>query len=296
MLRFSCAAGALAIGWTHLNPTGWIRVANIERMFYHVLEARLMSSGEERWRGVILGAATRPPRVLQALTPVLRLRGTTRAVLADCEDGNRYVIKGRQVMRPLIADHIVGRLSALIGGPIPAVELINVPAELVQPRSFFEHFEPGIGHGSLYLAGCRDSRWILYPDDPGNPERFAVLSVLFGWVDPEDRQFLYNSTSPHRVYSADHGRFLAGSTDWTADSLRGASAATLDEWFMTEVRMGRSMLKDAVQRLARVTDSEIAQAVSGLPEEWGITLDERMALAAYLARRRDDLLAEFDAQ
>lgn len=163
------------------------RVASLELKFYDELEARLMPSGEERWRRMILGAATSPPKVLQALTPVLRLRGTTRAVLADCEDGNRYVIKGRQVMRPLIADHIVGRLSALIGGPIPAVELINVPAELVQPGSFFEHFEPGVGHGSLYIAECRDSPWILYPDDPGNPERFAVLSVLFGWVDPEDR-------------------------------------------------------------------------------------------------------------
>lgn len=239
-----------------------------------------MPNGEERWRGMILGATTAPPRVVQVLTPVLRLRGTTRAVLADCEDGNRYVIKGRQVMRQLIADHIVGRLSALVGGPIPAVELVNVPAELVQPGSFFEHFEPGVGHGSLYMAGCRDSPWILYPDDPGNAERFAVLSVLFGWVDPEDRQFLYAATPPHHVYSADHGRFLAGSTDRTAASLRNAPAATIDEWFTTEVRMGRSMLINAVQRLAHVGDHDIAGAVAALPDEWGITLDERVALAS----------------
>lgn len=60
--------------------------------------------------------------------------------------------------------------------------------------------------------------------------------------------------------------------------------------------MGRSILKNAVQRLAHVADSDLAQAVSALPDEWGITLDERMALAAYLARRRDDLLAGFGAR
>jgi hypothetical protein len=164
------------------------------------------------WLRMITEAMNSPPRVLRALTPVQRLQGLTRPAVADCDDDHRYVIKGRQAMRPLIADQVVGRLGAIIGAPVPDVQLVEVPSELIMPGSFFEHFEAGISHGVRFVEKCSDSWYVQYVTDEGNMERFAALAVLYGWTDPEDRQFLYLTTAPHRVFSADHGAFFSGSS------------------------------------------------------------------------------------
>lgn len=249
----------------------------------------------ERWLKLIsawqvMEALEHQVNTVRALTPVLRVGGMSRAVVIDCDDGRRYVVKGRQVMRPLIADHVVGRLATIIDAPVPEVALVEVSKALIVPGSFLEHFEPGIGHGSLFMQECLDSHSPQYWDEAANLERFAVLAVLNGWADAADQQFLYSKNAPHLVYSVDHGSFFVGSSEWTADDLRHAPAADVDRWLTSSAAVGREQLRSAVARLKWVTDDVIAGVIAGLPNEWGITLNERLALAQYLARRRDDLL------
>jgi hypothetical protein len=245
----------------------------------------------DAWRDLILRELGNRPPVVRVLTPVRPLRGVSHAVVADCSDGQRYVVKGRQVMRPLIADHIVGRLAGIIGAPVPEVQLVDVPNELISPSSYLAHFEAGTGHGSVFVPECRDWWHVEHANEADNPERFAALAVLFGWTDAGDQQFLYSKTPPHLVWSTDHGAFFTGSSDWTVETLSAASSAAVDQWIVAGAGPPSALLRAAMERLQLATDAVIARVVAIPPDEWGITLDERVALADYLARRRDAILA-----
>jgi len=174
---------------------------------------------------------------------------------------------------------------------VPEVRLVDVPSALIVQGSFLETFESGVGHGSRFLPRCIDSWDIRYPDDLGNAERFAALAVLYGWADPEDRQFLYSVDNPHLVHSVDHGSFFCGSSDWTEETLATAPPAVLDQLVVTGALVKPHLLMEVLDRLQMAKDDVIAQVVSTPPSEWGISLDERVALAQYLSRRRDQLLA-----
>jgi hypothetical protein len=237
-----------------------------------------------------LAALDESPHYVQAFTPIRQLRGLNKSVVVDCDDGRRYVLKGRQVMRPLIADQVVGRLGAVIAAPVPHVALVQVPSTLLTPGSFLEHFQAGIAHGSEFIPGCIDSYHIRHRTEPGNPERFAALAVLYGWTDPEDRQYLYAKEAPHLVFSVDHGAFFTGSSDWDVGSLRTSMSADVDQLVSIPADLSRSVIQSAVDRLNAATNEVIAEVVTDIPADWGITLDERVVLAQYLGNRRDALL------
>jgi hypothetical protein len=198
-------------------------------------------------------------------------------------------------MRSLVADQVVGRLAAVIEAPVPRVELVEVPDALLTPGSFLEHFQPGIAHGSEFIPGCTDSFYIQHRIEPGNPERFAALAVLYGWTDSENRQYLYAKEAPHLVFSVDHGAFFTGSSDWDVGSLRTSMSADVDQLISIPAGLGRSVIRSAVDRLNAATDEVITEVIAAIPAEWGITLDERVVLAQYLGNRRDALLTEFSA-
>jgi hypothetical protein len=172
---------------------------------------------------------------------------------------------------------------------------VHVPSELILPGSLLEHFAPGIAHGSEFVPGCSDSIWVQHATEPDNVERFASLAVLYGWADPEDRQFLYAIQAPHLVYSVDHGAFFTGSNDWSADSLSVSMSAVVDQLITIPAALNQSAIRSAIGRLSTATDEMIAEIVAIPPAEWGITLDERVVLAQYLGNRRDALLAGISA-
>jgi hypothetical protein len=237
-------------------------------------------------------ASTRPTivPVVNALTPLQSLKGSTQPVLVQCDDGHDYVIKGSQVGRSLIADHVVGALGVLVGAPVPPVAIINVAEVLVQPGSKLAHCNAGPAHGSRFIHNCEDSSYIRYIDEVGNPERFAALAVLFGWTDPEDRQFLYHRREPHVVYSVDHGAFFTGTDNWSVETLSLGLTAECDQFVYGSALVSRQELREAIDSLRSISENEILDIVAGLPEVWGISLDERAVLAHYLISRRAALL------
>lgn len=113
-----------------------------------------MSDGGASWSERISLAQQRPPAPVVARTPLKRVGGYSQAAVIDCDDGRRYVVKGSHVGRPLIADHVVGRLGQMIRAPVPEVGLVDVPVDLIDASFSVMHFGAGIGHGSLFVADC----------------------------------------------------------------------------------------------------------------------------------------------
>ena len=69
-----------------------------------------------------------------------------------------------------------------------------------------------------------------------------------------------------------------------------APPAILDQLVVTGALVKPHLLMEVLDRLQMANDDVIAQAVATPPSVWGISLDERVALAHYLSRRRDQLL------
>ncbi len=115
--------------------------------------------------------------------------------------------------------------------------------------------------------------------------------MLYGWVHASDHQVIYQKASPHLVFSVDRGHFFPGGPDWQIGHLATAPAPQVDDRITAQCALSPTEIRQAASRLTAVTDQVIATAAAMPPDEWSISLDEKVAVASYLAQRRDTLLA-----
>ncbi len=246
----------------------------------------------DKWESLIAAAALRVPQPISARTFIKKWGGTySNPALLACDGGCKYVVKGRQVGRGLITDHVVGRLGQVMGAPVSQVSVVDLPAQLVEAEPQLHHMPYGLSHGSLWIPDCSERSSFTYKDVPENRTRFALLAVLYGWVFPGDHQFIYQNDPPHMVYSVDHGHFFPCGPNWSSASLLAADTARPDIIIASEMQFQRSEMQDAYQNLSSVAPDDIAEAVAAPPSEWGISMEERVVIADYLEKRRDALLA-----
>jgi hypothetical protein len=246
------------------------------------------------WTALLAAGAANRPAPLRAETYLRSFGSGSRPVLLECSDGGSYVVKGKQAGRQIVNDQVIAALGRSMGAPVPAPVLVDVPAELIALQPELQHIAPGISHGSTWVPNCSDREALQHIHVQGNNERFALLAVLYGWMLGQDHQFIYANTSPHIVYSVDHGHFFPSGPDWTLASLSSAGHADLDATITPSVSWENGLLFDVRDRLTNITDEVIAQAVSRPPDDWDLDDSNRSALAGYLSRRRDEMLTIID--
>jgi hypothetical protein len=225
------------------------------------------------------------------------MQGSSGGVLLACSDGEEYVVKGHHLGRVVVNEQVVGHLGKIIGAPVGDVRIVEVPRELIAINGEMSHMQPGVSHGSLSLLPevVEDRQGIAHYDLPANRLRFALLAVLYGWVQSSDEQYFYRKSPPHLVYSFDHGHFFCGGPGWTLEQLSHAGRAQPCASIMSTCAISSDELTEALKALDAVTAPLMAEAVSAPPEPWSITFDERIAVAQYLHNRRADLLASAPA-
>jgi hypothetical protein len=212
----------------------------------------------------------------------------SRPILVRCDDGREYVVKGSQAGRMLVNDHLVAKLGALLGAPVPEVELVAITPDLIAAQTEMSHMTAGLAHGSRFIPNCHDGGQHASPENRG---RFARLAVLFGLVGASDHQYLHQNDPPHLVYSVDHGHFLPCGPEWTAQSLEQAGPASPDDSVVQTHQVTPDELAGAAVALEQVTDDAIVDIVGGLPSTWGVDEDDRLAMVAFFIRRREEMKA-----
>ncbi|MEA2512414.1 MAG: hypothetical protein QOJ59_1901 [Thermomicrobiales bacterium] len=258
-----------------------------------------------RWRLLIETASALIPCPLQAVEfRAITRHGKTRPVVLLCTDGTyekEYVVKGRGEIihakghihpKTLFNDHVVGRLGVAMGAPVADVELIEIPDVLIQMNWSMAHLLGGIAHGSRLIPMTTDAETVLHCGLPENGTRFSLLAILFGWIHvEEDLQFIYDRTPPQLVHSVDHGDCFPNGPNWRVSDLAATKTVAPLDAITTACGLGETALRQAAEALRTIEDGTIAAALSAPPAEWLVPLDERVALAMYLSRRRDQLLA-----
>ncbi|MES2461812.1 MAG: HipA family kinase [Armatimonadota bacterium] len=256
----------------------------------------------ERWwrENIRNGTAHIHPEPLPyALTVLSRLDTSTKPFLAKCSNGNEYWIKafGHDTdpwhKRSLVTDQIAGRLGCAMGAPVARVGLIEITDAFLHPdvNPELNDLVTGVYHASENIKNCYDGQFHIEAETPAARSRVATLSLFYGLLVADDHQYLYESEPPHLVHSVDHGYFFPGGVSWNCQSLANCAFPALpDQRIMDECSFSRSELQFAGRGLRDVSDNSIAFAVSCPPPEWGISMDERVALAMFLSSRRKAML------
>jgi hypothetical protein len=248
------------------------------------------------WPALLADGVRTRSTVLRAVTFHGRISSFSRPARVTCDDGNVYIVKGRQngrgreLNRALVNDHVVGRLGMLLGAAVADVALVDV-SELAAIEPGMADMMPSVAHATRLVPEVSDRRGVEYFHVPENRPRFGTLAVLYSWAGCfSDHQLIYGNNPPNLVYSVDHGHFFGNGPVWTVDVLKGRPEAALDRFFdpcsLTQLELGA-----AAQLLAAITDREIAGAVAGPLDDWEITQTERIALAEYLIKRKGELVA-----
>lgn len=247
-----------------------------------------------QWQRLMAEALTHRAPFVTAQTVRRQWDSASSPWLMKCDDGEYYVVKGRHNGRVIVNDQLVGRLGMAMGAPVGEVVVVNVPETLIDVEPALPRGMVGTAHGSRYLRGCSDDREASAAIDlDTNRARFALLAVLYGWVGANDHQVIYRNQPPRLVYSVDHGHFFPGGPDWTETDLWSASSARPDPIIMNQCHLGNQDIVLACRSLEQVSDVDIASVTAAVPDDWQFASSERFAVAEYLLRRRQELLAQY---
>ncbi len=223
----------------------------------------------------------------------------SKPAAVSCDDGFAYVIKGLQhgradMAKPLTTEQIVAAAGRLVGAPVVETVLVDV-SDLVAIEPRLAYLQPGLAHGTRQHPDCSDRMWTDYAHLADNRPRFGALAVMYSWLGAADHKVIYENHPPNLVYTVDHGHFLPGGTNWTVAQLTAAPpAAGLDPQFGT-IGLLDAEVRPAADLLRAVRPQHIAAAVAQPPDDWGVTLQERVAIADYLERRQNQLSAVLPA-
>jgi hypothetical protein len=250
-----------------------------------------MSEQEDPWPRLVHEAAggSADEVTVTAQTFLRRWATASNPVLVGCDDGHDYVVKGRQAGRMLVNDHVVARLGGMLAAPVGHVALVDVPQGLVDAEPQMAHMPAGLSHGCRWIPNCSERESILHTDLAENRSRFARLAVLYGWVRASDHQFIYENATPHLVHSVDHGHHFPSGPDWTVESLANEGSPVVDAALQAACGFTNEEIEEARALLDEVDDLAVARIVCGPPDEWGLSLEERVGLGRYLGQRRDEL-------
>lgn len=255
-------------------------------------QAESAISGEQL-EEVIRTACRKRPVPLKAQT-YRNKKWTTASgpVLLACNDGQEYVVKGRHNGKMVANELMVGTLARKLGAPVPDVKLIEVTGELIAVNPEMQHMQAGLGHGSLsLLPDCTERVWLDHANLPGNRSRFALLAVLYGWIQANDHQLVYRKTPPELVFSVDHGHFFNGGPAWTVATLSQAGRATPDASILQGCQITAEEIAEALKALESLDPESVIEAVAMPPEDWQMTHADRVAAVQYLLKRRQEMIA-----
>ena len=245
---------------------------------------------------------------------IKRMRGGAQAHLMCCSDGQYYVVKFQnnpQHRRVLANDFLASKIALLIGLPVPAVEIVDVPLELIESVPALTlvlgnqelRCSPGLQFGSRYAVSPLQGQVFDYlPADQldrvRNLDEFAGILALDKWTcNVDGRQAAFWRRTRERKYWAsfiDQGYcFNAGDWTFTDFPLRGVFPR--NEVY-AKVK-GWESFEPWLTRIKCLDDDLVWDVAQEIPPEWyDSAWDELAQLVELLLARKtlvESLIANF---
>ncbi|HEY5222885.1 MAG TPA: hypothetical protein VIJ18_07550 [Microbacteriaceae bacterium] len=232
---------------------------------------------------------------VQLVAPIYRTDGNSGAFVGLASDGQTYFVKPQdtpQGIRSLAAEVVVHAIGRLLAAPVCQNALVQIPAGLnwqyIPSQGLYLH--EGLGHGSLEIThSVVADEWSTYSGRDHNRERQALIMAIWELCMGGDAQWLHAMNDDFSVWSFDHGFWLGGEGDWSAESLRSTG---IDTWGwrrdgIDPESASRHALIDAADRVIALSRAEILAAVGLVPVEWAIPREDLDVLADVLYLRTE---------
>jgi hypothetical protein len=221
-----------------------------------------------------------------------------------CEGGHYYVVKFRnnpQHQRVLANEFLAANLAKNIGLPVPAVEVVEVPRQLIANTAELTVVvgnqqvacESGLQFGSLYVVDPTEGRVFDYLPPEAlnrvrNLETFAGILALDKWTcNADGRQVAFWQKLRDKKYSAsfiDQGYcFNAG--EWTFRDFPLRGVFPKNEVYSRVT--GWDSFEPWLTRIEKLDDQRVWEAASQIPPEWyGAEWNELEGMVDELLLRR----------
>jgi len=226
--------------------------------------------------------------------------GSGAQAFADAE-GNQYVVKFKengQGLRVLANELVANKLALFLQVPVPEGFIIDVPQELIGVTPAIGKDRP---NGSIsvgpHFGVKRLDPWRNPPPDAlakvknkDDVPNIFVFDVLTLNTDRKPEHLLvvrpdFDHTG-HYVSAIDHGHCF-GSPTWDASiAQRGDQDNLQITAGLMECVVGHDPFKDGLETLGQLDRSIIDQIVGELPDEWGVSPEEKVALATFIETRK----------
>jgi hypothetical protein len=214
--------------------------------------------------------------------------------LMEADDLGTYVVKFRgagQGRKALVAEVVSAGLARSLGLPVPELVLVDVDPGLASGEPDEEvqdllRASAGLNLGVDFLPGALDYDPTAFPVDPLTSGRVLWFDAVIGNMERSYRN--PNLLEWRGMWLIDHGATLSFHHRWS--SAEGYDAREYDATDHVLIGAAADVAAADAEFGPRLTDDEIAAAVSHVPDEW---LDDEPGIggpdairAAYAARVR----------
>lgn len=218
-------------------------------------------------------------------------------------DGNEYVVKLLRDCsgnRTLANEQVAGAIAGALQVPVPGMAHVFLSADLINKSPELQnlHAVEGSYLGNVRLRLGFDLTKAppdTLSDKISNPDEASGAMVLDAYVWNTDRNNAGNllvepTGAPHkyRLYAIDHGHCFGGNT-WTDVSLAALAKKPYTcptHSLLTQCAARAGEAEAWVDRIEKLQDSRLDDAVDEIPEEWNFPDSSRETLRNYLRERK----------
>jgi hypothetical protein len=261
--------------------------------------------------------------VIEPVAYQKKLPGKSNAHLITFSDGNDYVVKFFQPgFEKALPNEWVGYcLARYLQMPVPYGRIVEIPmdffekvqeqqkeAGIAEVSDFSQLSNVPFQFASLYVPDCVDGHEVTEMSSITNAESLASVILFDYWVGNQDRtrknilfqagcegeqtQGLVNVQNTYHLWAIDQAEILGG-FNWQHADLEGLSKGIIKS---TAHKMIASFIESEVEFYKQLEVIQtipillIEEIVSLIPDEWGVTKEERKAIVTTLLYRRHKVL------
>ena len=198
------------------------------------------------------------------------VQGMTSPIICRADDGNSYVVKGRDALnKGLISELICARMGKAFGLPIPDFHLIEMPDLICRYDSRLrKRFCGAPCFASAYILNLQEFNRLSLQKVA--PETLRDIFVFDYWVRNDDRNYTQHGGNPNllvdpsgeQVFVIDHNLAFFQEFD-SKDFL--ITHAGRDAWFEAERDLLR--IQDYQRRMARAL-TDCVSLSEQIPDAW----------------------------
>ena len=230
--------------------------------------------------------------------------GITRPFICTASNHKQYVMKSihdRCIGKVLFNELFCSRFAELLELPIPQSEIAYLPLSTI--NSSKELINLNVQEGPVfcveYLTKSIPSltaNTIKNAENTKDIPGMILFDIIIGnkdratsYKDGNAGNYLFHSKSKN-LYLIDHSHVFIYQELWEPRLLKDAMylGSTLDEEFETRYRLfnkyvnGYNPFNKILARISQITDTQFDDLIENIPEEWGISDEEKAAVLKFV--------------